>query len=219
MLWDNITLMTFIRDRSGNINTYLLPRKPNPPEENPLHKDRISKEAIKLRENLDEIQGSDEDNQLTGQIVSAITLGSRVIPIPKDHPYTNEEVGDYLKYLDIIDEWLQLKDFLGKQENYNPYEPIKNIPILSCLYSIEKKDFIIVMGSNNNKIRELNTDPMESIIGGRYVNQMSYYRKLMPNEINDYLINIDFEELRKRLISSGYSVFVDEVNEQLQHYA
>ena len=218
MRWDNQLLMNFIRDRSGNINIYLLPRKPNPPEENPLFKDRVSFDQIKLREKLDQIQGNDQNEELTGQIVEAITIGSKVKPIPKDHPYTTEEVGEYLKHLEEVKEWRDLREYLHKQENYNAYEQIENIPILSCLYSVEKSDFIIVMNTDEQRIQELNTNPMDRVIGGRYVNQMSYFRKLMPTEITEYLINIDFEELRKRLISSGYSSFVDTVNEQLQFY-
>lgn len=218
MLWNNNTLINFIKDRSMLVNRSLLPRRPTSPENNQLFKERISKEAILLREELDNIQGSDRDNTLAGQIVNAITLSGSVKPIPKDHCYTNEEIGEYLKYLNSVEEWNEIVMQIQNTENYKPYSEIDNIPIMSVLYTTEKDNNILVMSSDDIYIRELSTNSMDNVIGGRYTNQMSYFYEVKLEELDEFLSDIDFEELRKRLINAGYTSFVEEVNKHLKDF-
>lgn len=216
-MWDNSTLIRFIKDRSLSLHEILLPQRPSL-EENPLFVDRISRDQIRLREKLDQIQGTDQDDKLTGQIVEAITISGKVTPIPKDHPYSNQEIGDYLRHLDELEEWYNLRKFKRDNEEYNPYVQIDYIPILSCIYSTDKKEHILVMSINDNNVTELNTDTMSNVVGNKYRNQYGNYRRSNYDDIDSLLINVDFEELRKRLINSGYSELVNELNEHLQHY-
>lgn len=217
-MWENDTLINFIKDRSNDVSMNLLPKRPSPPIDSLLVKDRVSKEQILLRQELDNIQGSDKDNDLTGNIVKAITLGSRVKPISKDSPYTTQEIGDHLNHLDEVDKWEETKKHIVEQEDYQRFAGIKNIPILTCLYSIQKNEPIIIMSYDSDNIIELNTNVMDTLRGRIYSNEMGNYRKLTIDEIEDHLINVDFEELRKRLINSGYTSLVNEINEDLQHY-
>lgn len=214
-MWNDSTLMRFIKDNSSF--TELLPQEPLL-EGNPLVRDNITKDQIDLRKELDNIQGTNQDDDLTGQIVRAITIGSKIQPIPKDHPYSNQEIGDFLKHLDKSQEWYDYKEFKTKEENFNFYKEIELIPIFSCLYSIDKEDEIIVMSSNDNYIVELETNIVTNLIGGRYRNQINNFRRSTFDQIDGLTMGIDFEELRKRLISSGYSNIVNQVNEQLQNY-
>lgn len=217
-MWNNYTLIKLIKDRSNDVSMNLLPKRPSPSIDSPLVKDRVSKEQILLRQELDNIQGSDKDDMLTGQIVKAITLGSQIKPIPKDSIYTSEEIGDHLKHLDEIEKWEETKEYIEEQENYQRFTGIKNIPILTCLHSIQKNEPILIMSCDSDYIIELNTDVMDTVRGRNYNNEMGNYRRLSFDEVEEHLINIDFEELRKRLINSGYTSLVNEIDEDLQHY-
>lgn len=214
MTWDNSTLQNFIRDRSFTIGQYLVPRQPEQPSNNPLIEDRIIKNQVLLREELDRIQGQDGDDLLTGQIVNAITLGSKNKPIPKDHSYSSQEVGDFMNYQNALEEWREIKN-LARERNR---EGSPEVPSMSIMYSQEKEDFILVMSSGNSYIRELGIDIMENVIGSRYDTYLSNYNKALPEDIELYLINVDFDQLRLRLINAGYSNYVEEINVLLEGY-
>lgn len=217
MLWDNSTLIRFIKDRSFSLHESILPIKPTL-DNNPLFIDRITKKQIDLRKHLDNIQGSDKNEEITGQIVKGLEIISTFEPIPKDHPYSNSEIGEYLKYLDELQEWETLRQFKHENNEYNPYNQIDNIPILSCLYSTEKEEAILVMSSNDNYIKELNTDVSSNVVGGRYRNQSNNFFRATDNHIEDLLNDVSFDDLRLRLINSGYAEIVNEINDHIQHY-
>ncbi len=214
-MWNNSTLTRFIKDNSSF--TELLPKRPTL-EGNPLARDNITRDQIDLRKELDNIQGTNQDTELTGRIVKAITIGSKVTPIPKDHPYSNQEIGDYLKHLDSLQEWIDYRTFKRKDEGYNPFEQIELIPILSCLYSVDKQDVFLVMASNSDVVTELETETITSIVGRTYRNRMDNFRRPHFDQIDGLVMGIDFEDLRRRLVTSGYSELVNQVEEQLQHY-
>ncbi len=217
MIWDNSTLIRFIQDRSVSLYDSLLPLKPTL-EGNTLFDEKITRKQIEFRKHLDNIQGSDKDDEITGQMVKGLEIISTFKPIPKDHNYSNEDIGRYLRYLDEVDEWSDYLDFKMKEEDFTFYSHTDNIPILSCLYSTEKEETILVMSSNDNYIIELNTDMNMNIIGNRYRNQKNYCYRATTNQISTLLNDVNFDELRKRLVNSGYSELVNEVNEHIQHY-
>jgi hypothetical protein len=217
MLWENSTLIRFIQDRSISLHESLLPLKPTL-EGNPLFDDKITRKQIELRKHLDNIQGQDKDHEITGQMVKGLEIISPFEPIPKDNPYSNQDIGDYLRHLDTLEEWENYKEFHENKEDYNRYSQIDNIPILSCLYVAEKKETILVMSSNDNYIVELNTDMNSNIVGDRYRNQNNYCYRSTSDQISSLLYDVNFDELRKRLINSGYTELVNEINEHIQHY-
>jgi hypothetical protein len=214
-MWNNSTLTRFIKDNSSF--SELLTKRPTL-ENNPLVKDNITKDQVDLRRILDNIQGTNQDNELTGQLVEAITIGSKIEPIPKDHPYSSQEIGDFLKHSDALKEWNNYRTFKRDNEDYNAFNPIELIPILSCLYSIDKQDLILVMSSNDNNVVELETETISNIVGRRLRNRCDQFRQPNFDEIDGFVMGIDFEDLRRRLITSGYSELVNQVDEQLAHY-
>jgi hypothetical protein len=213
-MWDNSKLQSFIRDRTDIISQYLSPRRPEPPANNPLIADRISKDQVLLREKLDAIQGNDPDDTMIGSIVQAIGLAGMIKPIPKDHPYSSQEVGDFMEFqkkLEIYFEIIKLAENRANDEQ-------PDIPRMSVVCSHEKQDFILVMSSGNSYVRELNIDPMDNVIGRRYTPYLNYFNKATPEDIESYLMNVDFDQLRLRLINAGYSSYVEEINELLKGY-
>jgi len=213
-MWNNSDVLAMVRDRSFSIGQYLPPRKPERPENNPLFRDRIRKEQIELREKLDAIQGDDTDDSLTGLIAKAQELGAYHKPIPRDHPYTKEEIGEYLEYLNAVEEWDTLRD--QAQEMVSLGEP--EIQPFTVLYSTEKDDFILTMSGGMRFVRELGLEDTENIIGGEYSAYLRYYHKATPSDIEDHLMNVDFEEIRKRLINAGYTNYVNDISNHLANY-
>lgn len=213
-MWENHILQSFIRDRSNTISQYLNPRRPEPPANNSLIADRISKAQVLLREKLDEIQGNDPDEQLTGSIVQAIGLAGMIKPIPRDHPYSSQEVGDFMEYQKELETYNEIIELINNRTD----DTQPDIPRMSVIYSHEKTDFILVMSSGSSYVRELNIDPMDNVIGARYNPYLRYFNKATSEDIEDYLMNVDFEQLRLRLINAGYSNFVSEIDILLEGY-
>jgi len=199
-MWDNQRLHSLIKDKSTYMARYLLPRKPQYP--------------INNREELDRIQGQDPDDKLTGQIVKAITLGASCKPIPKDHSYTDTDILDFKEYYESIEEWAKEIEITENREN----ESIPDILPMSIVYSREKEKFILVMSSGSSYVRELNIDPMDNVVGGRYTPYLRYFDRATLEEVEDYLSNTDFDQLRLRLINAGYTEFVSVITEQLEGY-
>ena len=190
---------------------FIQSRKPEQLEHNPLFKDRISKEAIKLREKLDDIIGTDSDQSMIGKLTNVIELTSSIHPIPRDNDYTHEQIGEYLTYLDEVEKWRE-----ENREFENDYfDDNKYLPPMSFVYSTEKNDFILVMNSQGSYVRSIGTDEMESLVSERYTTHTRYYQKASLEDIEHHLYDVNFDNLRKRLINGGYSEFVSNVDRLL----
>ena len=187
------------------MSDYLLPQKPQPPQDSPLAKDRISKNQILLREKLDKIQGKEEDNTLVGDIASAVELGSIIEPIPRDHPYTSREVGEFLEYLEKREKWQEQS--INYQHNDNLV-----IPPFSIVYSMERQNFILVLTHSGNYITSIGVEELENVRGREFRSYSNYLSFVTSEDVDEFVQDIDFDSLQKRLLNAGLTNFVQDIS-------
>lgn len=215
MMWDNDTLRNMILDRSSDIGADLLPKRPEKPENNQLIIDRVSKKQILLRKQLDEIQGNDSNDQLTGVIASTIEMVSDRKPIEKNK-YSESEIEQFFEYQKQKEEWEEMKNLF--YENRLPYTDIF-VPQMALVYTRQKDDFALCLISQDGYFTEVNLEESVNIIGSsNLVSDYNTLRKATIEDIDKYIEGVNFESLRKRILNAGYDKVVEDINRDLPFF-
>lgn len=212
MKWIDSELIDFIVDRSIN-NEYVCERDPLTPIENPLYQDGVRLKSILLREELDDLLGGDDLDDPTSMVskVARVTLASsNVEPIPPNK-YESSDIEEYRLYLEEKQEISERN--LSIQNTY-----IENIPKMSYLnYRWRDKNILLFINNNYNPI-SIGLTEQDRLINSNLENSTRYYFKVPEETIRDELANVNFDQLRNRLISAGYEETVNEIDKELENY-